>query len=481
MNKSYSITGISLIVVGFIMNPWSIHWLSGSGFSTIIFVALLAVSIALIVVGWGIIYKKKKFFSWLSATYRDTAVILLNLFILFGVLNVIAALLIKPPSVNKVDSSYFYDPQYLFTDSINFIRNIYPGKSDEDIHELLLSSPYANHPVLEFQEKIQQSKYYNTGFEGIRFDQKVTKSNADQKINGAIWVFGGSTTFGQGVSDDETISACLNRIDTANTYINFGVHAYHQSDEIEKLLLLLKKGYLPKKVIFIDGLNDFIRMVETNFHPLETPALAKSAFTSDYNIATSHTGNSFLRRLPVTRWLRLVVDKKKFSKAHELPWDKYDNIYDPENLYNTDPKQYYQATILRSPYKLIDVKGLNYIIWKLKVFYSANYKFISKIAEAFDFEFSVYYQPIGVLAKDNPFWSNQATGMQSPLYSNFSFVVPKLRMQFVEWDLDHFYDISDIQDLCPDCYVDLTHYNPELCRMIAIEITKIESGNEQLE
>ncbi|MFH1119573.1 MAG: hypothetical protein V1775_07095 [Bacteroidota bacterium] len=467
--KRYRTAGVIFMISGFIFNPWMITWLKGSSLSITVFTGILLVSFLLLLSGIGLIIRKRDFFFWVGEKYRDFAVIVLNVLILFAIANVFASLLIQKPGAVNPGSSGFFSPQDLLTDSIEFIRKVYPGKNDNDIRELLLpNSPYANHPVLEFQDRMQVSKHYNTGFEGIRFDKKVTRINASEKINGAVWVFGGSTTFGHGVSDNETISACLNRLDTDNIYINFGVHAYHQSAEINKLILLLKKGYQPRKVIFIDGLNDIIRMIETNFHPLETPSLAKSAYTSDYNIATREPGNTILSQLPVARWLKSFIAEDQINDIITgLPWDKYDNVYDPDNLYNTDPKRHFLSTILRSPYSSVDSAGLEYIIWKLTVFYEANYHFLEKLSKAFGFEFSIYYQPIGILSENNLFWRDQHTRGLNPLYRNFKFIVPRIRDQIARWNFPGFYDISAVHDVCPDCYVDLTHYNPELNGKIA--------------
>lgn len=481
--KKYWLAGMPLIFIGIIINPWLISWLFSLKFPITMFSGLLAISLLLIIAGWGFLFKKEKFIPWFGEKYRDFAVILLNLILLFGIINVIATLMIRKPAEKKrADNSYFYSPQELFKDSSQFLHKIYEGKSEEDIQELLLlKSPYANHPILEFQERIQSSKHYNVGSEGIRLDFRVNRLNATKMIDSAVWVFGGSTTFGQGVSDNETIPAFLNMIDSSNTYINFGVHAYHQTNEIDKLLLLLKKGYKPKKVIFIDGLNDLVRMIETNFHPLETPALAKSAYISDYNIATRDTRASWLMQLPITRLLRSYVDKEEEDdKAIELPWNKYDNVYDPNNLYNTDPKRHFTSSLLRSPYSHVDTAGLKYVIWKLKEFYSANYIFLSKLAQAYDFEFSIYYQPLGVLSSNNPFWRDQKNREKTPLYRNFQYVVPAIREQLATWNLPGYHDISSVQDSCPDCYVDLTHYNPTLNRMIANTIIQNEGTIKSL-
>ncbi len=472
--NQYLIAGVPFIIIGLLVNPWLLIWLMETSFSTTLFSGILVISILLIVIGWGIIYKRNKFLGWMLEKYKEIALILLNLILLIGILNFIAAILLHDKDTLKPVVTYFHTPYDLFKDSIDFMRQIYPGKSDQEILELIkFQSPYANHPILEFQEKVQRSNSYNVGFEGIRFDQKVTEINAASLINGAVWVFGGSTTYGQGVRDDETLSAYLNRIDTSSTYINFGVHAYHQSNEIEKMILLLKKGYLPSRVIFIDGLNDITRMIETNYHPLETPSLAKNAYNSDFNIATTETGNTVLKQLPATRLLRSVFGKEIGPDENIwLPWTNYDDIYDPENLYNTNPRQHFRSTILRSPYKEIDTTALNYITWKLEEFYKANHAFIEKISSAYGFEFSVYFQPIGIISSENPFWKDKSNGINTPLFRNIDYIVPKLKEGIAEWNLPSFYDISNVHDSCAGCYVDLTHYNPRLNKMMAEAILK---------
>lgn len=479
-DRNYILAGLPFIIIGLIVNPWLFSWLLNVEFTTTIFSGILFFSIAMIVIGWGIIYKKKTFGDWLFSKYRDIAMILLNVIVAFALLNFIAAIILFTPEKLPAKGTYYYMPADLLQDSVEYMRQIYPGKSDEEIKNLVMfRNPYINHPVLEFQERIQTSNEYNVGFEGIRYDAKVTRKNAPLVINGAIWVFGGSTVYGQGVNDNETITAYLNQIDTSNTYINFGVHAYHQSNEIEKMLLLLKKGYRPGKVIFIDGLNDIVRMIETNFHPLETPALAKSAYGSDYNIATKETGNTIVKQLPLTKLIVAHLGKNKPKDDIELSWTQYDDVYDENGLYHKDAKQHFNATILRSPYIQIDTAGLNYIAWKLQVFYKSNYAFIDSISKAFNFEFSVYYQPLGVLSKNNPFWKDKTSSRQTPLFSNFNYVIPKVQDSLQKWNFARFYDISQLNDSCPACYVDLTHYNPNFNELIAKQILNKERESKK--
>jgi ABC-type xylose transport system permease subunit len=56
----------------------------------------------MIVIGWGFIFKKEHFFKWAVKKYKSLAVIVLNLIVIFAVINFIAALfLYQPQKVQK--------------------------------------------------------------------------------------------------------------------------------------------------------------------------------------------------------------------------------------------------------------------------------------------------------------------------------------------------------------------------------------------
>jgi hypothetical protein len=461
------------MAAGIFINPWTTAlWLGiGGEFSVPFRLVLSAACLLAVVCGFLLFMKKRDFFSWAGGLYRDTAVILLNMALLFGAINVAAFFYrgqkaVPPPG----EDAYVVEPGQLFAEDPEFLRNVYPGKSDEDIRELLLlRQPFANHPVLEFQELPQRSKHYNVGFEGIRYDSYVTRSNAPGKINGAIWVLGGSTTFGQGVSDNETIPYYLNRLDPGNTYINFAVHAYHQSNEIEKLVLLLRKGYVPKKVIFIDGLNDVARVIQTNYHPAETPALAKSAYGSDYNIVTGKSVQNWLQLLPALKMMKAM----KADGTETVPWTRYDDVYDAESFYHRNPERHFRETVKRSPYSHIDPAGLEFTEKKLAELYRLNINFIDRLSKAYGFEYAVFFQPQGALSAENPFWRNKATFRQTPIYRNFNHLISRMSGRIKAGEYKNFYDITGAHDNCLSCYVDLTHYNPRLNERIAAEILAI--------
>lgn len=82
------------------------------------------------------------------------------------------------------------------------------------------------------------------------------------KSNLNIFVFGGSTTFGYGIADGETIASALQR-KLANSsskpirIYNFGRGHYYSTQERILFSNLLGAGTVADVAVFIDGLNEF--------------------------------------------------------------------------------------------------------------------------------------------------------------------------------------------------------------------------------
>ncbi|MBC3538181.1 SGNH/GDSL hydrolase family protein [Rufibacter sp. H-1] len=76
-----------------------------------------------------------------------------------------------------------------------------------------------------------------------------------------VFVFGGSTTFGYGVADSETLPSHLQRafqkIDPKIRCYNFGRGFYYSVQERALFEKLLLEGARPDVVVFVDGLNEY--------------------------------------------------------------------------------------------------------------------------------------------------------------------------------------------------------------------------------
>tara|TARA_B100001123_G_scaffold70203_1_gene78583 strand:- start:248 stop:1321 length:1074 start_codon:yes stop_codon:yes gene_type:complete len=83
---------------------------------------------------------------------------------------------------------------------------------------------------------------------------RLNNAKEDFKLEKDIWVFGGSTVWGTGSRDHETIPALLEK-QTGISTLNLGEVGYTSTQELNLLIknLILHK---PKTVIFYDGVND---------------------------------------------------------------------------------------------------------------------------------------------------------------------------------------------------------------------------------
>ena len=124
------------------------------------------------------------------------------------------------------------------------------------------SRPFMYEPFTQFKERPYRGNYVNIDNNGFRY----TKNQGpwppqSQNIN--IFLFGGSTTFGYGVSDNQTIASYLQqylneKLGRNVRVYNFGRGFYYLSQERVLYEQLLTSGFVPDIAIFIDGLNDFV-------------------------------------------------------------------------------------------------------------------------------------------------------------------------------------------------------------------------------
>jgi len=93
------------------------------------------------------------------------------------------------------------------------------------------------------------------------YRQSSRRDEPNQKPE--VWVFGGSTIFGSGVSDSDTIPASLESLDPQWHFINYGVVSSILTQHIFQLNLLLKtRTNTPAALIFYSGANEFCNVLE---------------------------------------------------------------------------------------------------------------------------------------------------------------------------------------------------------------------------
>lgn len=132
-------------------------------------------------------------------------------------------------------------------------RRNYAHLSRADVDNLLRTTAtlrYRHAPHSGFVEAAVSSRFVNVDDRGIR-----SNGGAAAALDNAVWFLGGSTTFGFGVADSETIPAHLERR-LQIPVINFGVRGHASTTENRRLANLLRAGYRPSRVLFLDGINE---------------------------------------------------------------------------------------------------------------------------------------------------------------------------------------------------------------------------------
>jgi hypothetical protein len=137
------------------------------------------------------------------------------------------------------------------------LAKIYPGQPLGEVktvlHESWVGIDYRYRPFVEYGLRPQTGRFVNVQNEGYRSATPLPWPPPPD----AIFLFGGSTAFGIGVRDTETINYYLSERLHRPVY-NFAVPAYYSTPERVRFFGLVTEGIVPRTAVFIDGMNDFI-------------------------------------------------------------------------------------------------------------------------------------------------------------------------------------------------------------------------------
>ena len=112
-----------------------------------------------------------------------------------------------------------------------------------------------------------------------------TRLSSGERLNNSVWFFGGSTIWGTGASDQNTIPSYFHKLTGLNVY-NFGESGWTSRQSLNELINLLNDGHLPSSIVFYDGVNDVLSQCRTEFDKVPSHSREK-------------TINSALKRSPL--------------------------------------------------------------------------------------------------------------------------------------------------------------------------------------
>ena len=140
---------------------------------------------------------------------------------------------------------------------------IYEGYSEDEVRDLLVETylGVTLEPFTMFRETARTGRYVNVSDDGYRVIEGQRPWPPAQEVTN-VFVFGGSTTFGYGIADSETVpsrlqAALLRRTSGTDLAVyHFGRGYYYSTQERILFEQLLTGGVDIDVALFIDGANE---------------------------------------------------------------------------------------------------------------------------------------------------------------------------------------------------------------------------------
>lgn len=139
---------------------------------------------------------------------------------------------------------------------------VYPDLPEPQRSQMLAecwNRPYQHADYIHFSEQPFQGQHVNVTAEGYRSTRQPLPWPPDPE-RFTIFCFGGSTLFGYGLPDEQTIPAQLERLLQAEqrpvSVYNFAVGWHYSTQERIRFEQLLVAGSVPDVAVFVDGVND---------------------------------------------------------------------------------------------------------------------------------------------------------------------------------------------------------------------------------
>jgi hypothetical protein len=374
--------------------------------------------------------------------YTATAILALNSLLLFVGLNAILTVVFR----------YWDDPgkraiparDFLIADA-DRARSLYPQFSDSDYRVLVREwsfLPLVYDPFTEFKERPCHGRFLNVEAAGYRRikDQAPWPPPPDAI---PVFVFGGSTTFGYPIPDEDTIPSYLQQALRAShpkvAVYNFGRGFYFSSQERALFEKLLVDGHRPAIAVFIDGLNEFSNPTG---NPFLTPKITQMVADRNEDLAGFRIAG--LDKLPLCR----LVNGFLWRIQHHRP-----------------SAAVVDATLDRvplAPPRPAAPSPVNRILER----YLANKALITALAHVHGVTPVFLWQPIATYRYDLSRHISPESNFSDLKNHSVGYHVMKARLQ--SGTVKDLVWLADIQrGLSFPLYVDRVHYSPAFCRFLA--------------
>ncbi len=313
------------------------------------------------------------------------------------------------------------------------------------------------HPYTVWETAPFDGTYLNIMDTGLR-----ETPNADCQDDAyLVFVFGGSTVYGTGSPDAQTIPAYLQEditrlMNRPVCVMNFGQPGHVITQNVIKLMLQLQAGAVPDLVIFYGGVNEIIAFIQSG---MPNAHHRQSTIAEIYNDAGNEVDE-------VTLSQKLVDE---VSKTYTI--GLIEHWFGPIRKENDSPE-------------LLAVPATNYATpenaRQVRENYLNTYAIIQGLAQAYKFDFYIFWQPV-IWVTDKPFTDEEreaAEKMDEKVQEFFRLVYDEIQ-QIPSQQYEQFYYIADALDgIDSFIYADRYHLTPEGNRVIAdamMEVVQEES------
>lgn len=396
----------------------------------------------------------------LGTLYKHTALIWFNVCLLFLLLNILALPLLS--TTNR-------EPNPVVARYGEAVYDAFPDLARPQVDRLFNEAyPYPNFqyaPYAQFRELPRRGQYVNVATDGYR----VNKPQGPWPLDTAffnVFVFGGSTTFGYGVADEETIPARIQAHLTVRSQgkpprvYNFGRGYYFSPQERVLFETLVHQGHIPDLAVFIDGANDIAFWQGHQGQPFFTNTL-RSLFTQ-----MGRRGNWSVE-MPLTLYLK---QRAREQRAREAATAQAVPPPEPEasprvvlTAHGLPARQGGASTAPGSGAQAVDWPGIVDL-------YFRNKQMTQALADTFGIETLFVWQPVATYRYD--YKAHHVLGDTMPAMAGTAVPYRLVEQRANAAPRDpRLLVLSGIQEHeTQNLYVDTVHYNAYFCNAIALRI-----------
>ena len=244
----------------------------------------------------------------ISRWYKSIALIFFNSLILFLLINIVCLIILACTGSGENKLSAIYT-------KANY-QKVYPGYTADEIDSQLNETHtrgFIYDPYQGYKEAPYHGRYVNVSEHGYRYNSPGQPDIIDSTVI-PVLLFGGSTTFGYGVADSNTIAACLSRMmkekNPAYCVYNFGAGGYFSNQELIAFKRSLANKNKPVLAIFLDGLNELSIHGDDPLFAGDIRRLLGSMKLSEDVKGTQSFTATMLSKLPLTILYYKIVHQK---------------------------------------------------------------------------------------------------------------------------------------------------------------------------